>query len=307
MNTPAYVGTLAILAMTLITATACADLDGVTPQNGTSAPADWSPPFVATWNFDEASGTRAASGGSCSAGSDCDLTDNNTVLQDTTNFKEGVASADFTKVNDESLSCLNATCDELIAAPGDSFSYGCFARADVDGSEIHFMEVSNEASGLDGYKLIRGEGLDTIDCQVSDAGGSVTGTGVTDAWPVNVMTHAVCVFDNSADTIQAYINGKTSGSPATQDDVAATSENFYIGTDAGLDINGQTDECFFIKQVLTDAQICRMCSCGIDGDNDIGNEKCLCSGADPTVYAANGRNTTQCGGCTLPSCNAVAP
>jgi len=306
MNTPTYVGTLALLAMTLITATACADLDGVTPQNGTSAPADWSPPFVATWNFDEASGTRAASGGSCSAGSDCDLTDNNTVTQDTTNFKEGVAAADFTRANDESLSCLNATCDELIAPAGGSFTVGCFFRTDDTAGDQGLFDTL-EAGATAGFAITRTTATSLMDFKIADSGGVILMTAGVDSWPLNTWTHLVGRFDNDADAMSVVVNGVQIGGTTTQDDIGASGDPFVIGSNETIDPSGQADECFYIDQALTDAQICRMCSCGIDGDNDIGNEKCLCSGADATVYAANGRNTTQCGGCTLPACNAVAP
>ena len=78
---------------------------------------------------------------------------------------------------------------------------------------------------------------------------------------------------------------------------------------------------------LTDAHVCRICSCGVNG------VACLCDGATPATYAAcstdadcqkfsaqgrcdttsntcQGRNHTTnpgCGACALPACNAAAP
>jgi hypothetical protein len=64
---------------------------------------DWAASFVAIWNFDEASGNRLASGGTCAAGTDCDLTDNNTVSSDAVEKVEGARSAYFDEAGGNSL------------------------------------------------------------------------------------------------------------------------------------------------------------------------------------------------------------
>ena len=61
---------------------------------------------------------------------------------------------------------------------------------------------------------------------------------------------------------------------------------------------GQFDECFVANTAFSDAAICRICSCGLRG------EQCSCSGAS---YASKGRNATHCGNCVLPACNAATP
>src|SRR3990167_8446159 len=82
-------------------------------------------PVVSWWNLDEPSGTRSATGGSC--GADCNLSDINTVSQDTTNRMEGSGATSHATGNLESLSCSDATCDELDSVTG-NVSYGCWAR-----------------------------------------------------------------------------------------------------------------------------------------------------------------------------------
>lgn len=59
----------------------------------------------ALWNLEESSGSRIDSIGNN------DLTDNNTVLNDTVNYKQGVASADFEATNSEYLSIADASLD----------------------------------------------------------------------------------------------------------------------------------------------------------------------------------------------------
>src|SRR3990172_12050712 len=99
---------------------------------------DWSGSFVAWWDLEEGSGTRIATGGTCASGTDCDLTDNNTVGQDTTNFVEGTAAALYVQANNEYLSCTAATCNKLLFT--NSFVAGCWARTvDDTAAERRFM------------------------------------------------------------------------------------------------------------------------------------------------------------------------
>jgi hypothetical protein len=94
-------------------------------------------------------------------------------------------------------------------------------------------------------------------------------------------------------------NVTTAATAATLAD--ASTAKFGIGTGAkGSTGSAFVDECGWEAANLSDAALCRICSCGIDGS------LCMCSG---TTYANSGRNATFCGGCSLAlqNCNAATP
>jgi hypothetical protein len=59
--------------------------------------------------------------------------------------------------------------------------------------------------------------------------------------------------------------------------------------------SGYYDACGWDASNLDNTTLCKICSCGVDGS------ACTCSGAS---YLSSGRNTTACGSCTLPTCDA---
>jgi hypothetical protein len=267
--------------------------------------ADWSASFVAWWSLDEASGTRVAnSSTSCgSAGSDCDLADNNTVTNDTTNKQEGTASASFASANDEHLDCADSTCDELDHSGGTHNStWGCWWRSSTATNQVVIDNLDLSGGGKGGYQMTRQTADERIWCRVADNNSnygifSVTGTAPED----DEWYHLVCrVIGDTADTFQTFIGGELSSSSPQTIETGGDGESFYVGTiDGGSEsMDGELDECFVIHDYLSDAEICRVCSCQIDGS------LCTCDG---TTYVDDGRNSSDCGSCTLPDCDATAP
>jgi hypothetical protein len=118
--------------------------------------------------------------------------------------------------------------------------------------------------------------------------------------PVDTFVHSVCTFSNTAAEIQTWVNGAASAGATTLTDVAAPSGAFQLSTDSvGNEWNGQLDECFVTNIALSALEICRICSCGIDGS------LCACSGS---AYTSNGRHASDCGSCLLPAaCDAAPP
>lgn len=299
------------------TQTCTVDADGVC-DGGADSAADWSASFVAWWDLDESSGTRVATGGACSAGSTCDLTDNNTVTQNTTTEVEGSAAAQFTGANNEYLSCNNGTCDALTDITG-NITFGCWSRADSNVSNhglIHntwsnngyFLRISTNSSGR-------------YDCGVSQGTASQQADTGTSSAVTDTNTHVVCALNDTVE-LQGFVDGVPAGTPNTSLSAmtAPTTQSFQISRSAtSNDWDGMLDECFVIDDFLTDAEICRICSCQIDGS------LCTCAGAS---YLDNGRNSQTCSGgtctgdsntcttnadcgscssCTLPDCDAAAP
>ena len=221
-------------------------------------------PVVAWWSLDEASGTRAASGGSCGdAGSDCDLSESSgdTIEQNTTHYMEGSASATFYTGHQEYLSCTDATCDELDYNGNSTF--GCWVYPTNDTSTMAFMQNGN-ASG--GYALQRISSNDGTQIQIGN-GTSFVSTNDASSQPLNTWTHIIgSTINNTTGRGYVYVNGtlKISYTPGP---MLQGSSNFALSKIS----NGQTwggllDECFSTNITYTNSQICEICRFGLDGE-----------------------------------------
>src|SRR5262249_14713463 len=115
--------------------------------------------------------------------------------------------------------------------------------------------------------------------------------------PVNTWVHVV--VRQVGTTSQTFTNGEARQS-ASRTYPVSTGANFVVGgVDSGAAFPGQVDEAWCAATGLSDLAICRICSCGVRG------EQCTCSG---TSYTSTGRNASACGSCTLPAdCSAVTP
>jgi hypothetical protein len=268
--------------------------------------ADWSASFIAWWSLDEASGTRIANGStSCgSAGSDCDLADNATVTNDTTNKQEGTASASFASTNSEYLDCADGTCNELdMTGSGESFTWGCWWRSGSDVSQMLLDNYDEVGGSKGGYNMERLTVSDRGLCEVRDQNSIYNLLTAIDSMPADDgWVHVACqVTDNGTGSFSTFIDGELSTNlPAVTPETAPDGEDFFLGTQdaATIFMDGELDECFVIDDLLTEAEVCRVCSCQVDGS------LCTCNG---TSYDDDGRNSTECGSCTLPDCDAAAP
>ena len=276
---------------------------------------DWGPAFSGAWSLDEASDgtnpvTRLKSAGSC-PGADCDLTDQQNTLggyapSDAVNKQEGLRSAVFQ--NRQTMDCVLASCNEIIPAGGESVTAGCWARH----TATTYGPVAAAYSGgaIGGWYLDSDQSAASHDSIAFGVGASGATTleakSAAGALPIDAWRHVVGRFDNPANDARVFINGAASGTSAAATDFNASTRPSEFQLGASFDTykwDGNLDECFVIKTPLSDAEICRICSCGVDGS------LCFCEG---TTYATpdsfgKGRNTTECGGCTLPACNAGPP
>lgn len=271
---------------------------------------DWSASFIAVWNLDEASGTRAASGGSCAAGSDCDLTDVDTVGSDATEKIEGARSALFTGGGTESLECADATCDELdftsSGGLGGDYTILEWARCNSTSSDINLVE-NGVLSGLStpngpGYLIQRISTSNRHQAYTNDGSTTLSTGSPPDSMPVDTWTHLGVRFNDTSNLYEALLNGTTSGAPISVTTAVPGTADFklFVGGSVPPGVSCRVDELAIDNAALTNAQICRICSCRIAGT------ACKCGG-DGTVYAVSGDNATRCGSCTLPACNAAAP
>jgi hypothetical protein len=281
------------------------------------APADWSSSFDGIWLLEESSGTRDNTGTCGGTPSDCDLSEVNPPIgNDTTNKMEGSAAADFTAANTEYLTCADATCTTLDYSS--DASWGCWARATQDSQD----RIIDKEDTTDGYRLQR-RSQDEQRCSVEASNVLVHADGANNSWPNdNAYYHVACVFDDVSNTLQPFLNGATSGSGSTANALGASTRDFELSANtSGAAWEGQLDECWTIGDVLTAAEICRICSIQIDGglgwcdDTPTAYEACStdadCNGragaCNTTDSLCTGRNDSKCLGCTLPACNAAAP
>ena len=266
-----------------------ADQEGV--GNGT-APSDWSSSFVAWWNMDETSGNRAQSGGTC--GTDCNLLSASAPGAGTY-AKEGTGSAGFVSDNNENLDCADVTCDELDFTASDVTWGGWFrfTKAHEAGTETFVFENTDASQGY----ASRITTSDTWKCTVATGGTFSPASGSTTLGDGR-WRFLACRYTNSGPILEAMvdINTEATSSPAG---ISGDAGQFEIGLENGnRSIDGDVDMVFVANDILTNAELCRIAACGIDGS------LCSCNGAD---YLDTGYFWRLGGNCTLPACNASAP
>lgn len=256
-----------------------------------TAPFNWAPFLTAVW-YMEQDGTNArvdSASGNCSG--PCNLTAIATIARSATKM-EGDFAATM-----PGTTYMESQRDELdVSSTSTSLTWGCWARP-VASTKMTI--ISKEDGSNDGFFSERRVSTTRLACKVDET----VDLSATSTMPDNTYVHAVCRFSHVNDTIDAFTNAATDGSTSESDIGTTTTEHFRVGTDsvtAGDYFSGQLDECFYTKTALTDASICRICSCGVSGD------KCTCDNGDLTAYVTKGDWTT-CGSCTLPNCNTASP
>jgi hypothetical protein len=261
---------------------------------------DWSNSMIATWNLEqfELSGLTENEAASCQ---DCGLTNVNTVTVDSGDSLIATDSLLFDITNDTSLTCdLTTECEEINFA-GD-VSWGCFAKSVQDAANA-FLGGHGDRS-FDFHRLAAS---DTLRCAVGENASTVqTADADANEWPDATWVHMACTFNDTSNAILPYANANQTGS-GTQANTRSSdgSGNFVLGelASAGtLNFEGNMNECAVDNMVWSASDICRICSCNIDG------RACACFAADPTLWVSQGRRDSLCGGCTLPAnCNIGQP
>ena len=129
------------------------------------------------------------------------------------------------------------------------------------------------------------------------------------ACPAGAWCVVSLVFDDPLDTFCLYVNGRVAscaGMPTITDPVAGTLAYLRFGSSSNSSkLDGLIDESGLrLGEPYTAEEVCRVCSCGIDGS------LCSCDPLAPKFYAAGGGtglNDAQCGSCALPACDLDAP
>lgn len=242
----------------------------------------WVPSMLGVWMLDEASGTRVNLQGNAAL----DLAATGAIAQTTTNKMEGVAAATFTDATTY-LSVTAAPLSNLISP----LSIGCWSRPTASPALGFFAG----RWGTHGY-LLDQEGTNfRFYIRVSSSNTQTSGGGFPS---INTYHHVVGTYSHP--TLTLYVDGVFSGSATSPSPLPTEAVAFQLATsNGGFPYAGQLDECFVTNMALSAASVCRICSCGLRG------EQCSCSGA---TYTSTGRNAASCGSCTLPAdCSAAAP
>ena len=298
---------------------------------------NWSSDFISIWSMDEGTSSDRASNSSASCGSDCDLTPV-AVDQNTSSYQEGSASVELTSASG-SLNATNLQCDADnddsdsldnctdLNITDSSISWGGWVHLNSvlthAGSKGPGDNVLQLMGSYDGGSNDNGYSINHINsgytsvwyCTLDGSQVTATVVGASGAFDVEdygwftAWRYIVCTYDKSTDDLKLYwlytydstykgMYSETTSSVA--DAPTASGENFLIGTTQSDELQSyRLDELFVADIALTATDICRMCSCGIDGS------RCKCSPSDPSTYTDSGDNSDYCGSCTLPNCNSA--
>jgi hypothetical protein len=262
---------------------------GVPGAGSGAAVPSWVPSMLAAWMLDEATGTRVNAQGTTSR----DMLVNAGNPVNSTDRMEGAASMNAT-IGAEALATTD-TFSTLLSP----FSVGCWVKpagtypTSGDGSGAFVMHHW-DISAVGTWHLRRWGAGYALDVKNADSSRSTLATPLS--WPGTTTWHHVAATYVSAGTGRVYVDGAQVAS-TTMGTGTTTANVLYLMNNN--DFFGQLDECWLAAAQLAAASICRICSCGVRG------EQCTCSG---TAFASVGRNATACGSCTLPAdCSAAAP
>jgi len=235
--------------------------------------------LIAAWMLDEASGARVDWKGNAAnnlAGG--------SVGNDTTNKMEGTASALFTG----STTNLNTSSSNALRFLPEPFSCVIWARQ-TSGSGI--KEVLFNAGSGTGWALEYDWSVVKYRVALNTPSSVLIPASNTNA--ANAWFHvAVTRSTGSPGTTSLYINGVIDAGTASAF-VTNGGTEFALGANSGsASMIGQLDEAACYTGALSPAAVCRICSCGVRG------EQCTCSGA---TFTSTGRNAGACGSCALPA------
>lgn len=246
-----------------------------------SEPAEsWYPSVDMVFNFEESAAPYASSGFTSSvnfAGG---------ASTDTTNFMQGSGSLAITTAGSNAGDTVNI---------GSDMTMGCWYRPTGYNFGNQFLLFGDNGGGGTITAALRLTSGGLLDC--SNVASSYTATSTSVA-TLNTWTHLVCRSDSGTNKIEAFVNATNEGNVTGTMNLGLRDLAINHRSNALLRGAGSLDECFVKDGALTDAQICHICSCGIDGS------LCTC---DSGTYTEKGRNATYCGSCTLPTTCGAQP
>ena len=251
----------------------------VTTTTIVSTAPSWVSSTFAAWMLDEASGVRANAKNPPTS----NLSEfGGTIANNTVDKREGAASAEM--VVSRMLS--------YAATPAAPLTFTIWARLGSGNTGIR--EIILNANASTGFALEYDGTATKYRVALNNPSSDILQAGTTTV--AGPWTHLGFVRD--ATTTQLYLNG-TLSAQKTNAFITSTFANMNFSMNTTAAFLGQLDEAGQFNIALSPQAMCRICSCGIRG------EQCTCAG---TAFASTGRNATDCGSCTLPAdCSAAAP
>lgn len=282
---------------------------------------NWENSAIACWGLDQSTGAvRTKKAGTCS-GSACDLDDaasGTTADSATGHYIEGSAAASFAA--NQYLQCADGTCTALEIGSGNSFTaFATVRRTNQTATVNHLFRKMDTSAGA-GWRLYAVNNTTNMTAQIGTSLGALTTlNGTSGTLALNTNTFVGFSFDNTSSSagnvaLVTLAGGSTNDvvtSAGNQADIGDSNQAFSLSFGGGEEWRGQIDLACIYPKVLTAAQLCRICSCGMDGTTGLRDStgtvaSCTCSGSS---YATDGRRTTDCGSCSLTgvACDAAAP
>lgn len=232
---------------------------------------NWAASMLGAWMLDEASGPRYNIQGNTAR----NLNETNGPWGNISDHIEGTAA-----INPSWGGRTLVTTDPALANMAPPFTCGFWVKLGFD-SDRPLESVTGSTSG---FSII----AHIWNWNWSSPGGTANLQTNT---PAGSWSHAA--WKMSGGVLQSYINGQPATN-VTGTYVPNAGTTFVVAPN----INSPMDEVWCAGAALANTSICRICSCGIKG------EQCTCSG---TTYTSSGRNAAYCGSCTLPACNTPTP
>src|SRR3990172_7892369 len=205
--------------------------------------------LIAYWKLEEASGTRYDELNGC-GGSGCDLTDNNTVTQNT-----GIIgnAGEFTMANSEYLSHVD---DADLSVGDNDFTIAAWVYLDskpTGWSGIASHSFNASATGFAWSLNYRGDSFDKYQWYISDGTNTYNvlasnfGSPPTATW-----TYVIGWHNSISNTINIQVNNGTPDSLSWSTGSFDIDENLRVGvTFTNRYFNGRIDSIGFWKRVLT--------------------------------------------------------
>lgn len=251
---------------------------------------DWASSFVAVYKMNDGALTTDSGPNNYTMGTFGGPTVSTTVKI------EGSGAGQFTSSNGMNLA---HSAGPLLNQTGDVTYGGWVHRSDND---TNYVLYSQNIGYVRNYALFS---TPNPRCYIVDSGGNKDALSTvilgTSEW-----RWSACRASMSLTNLDVFVDGVKDGAGTTiagtglaggTNDILGIPRDEHTGA-SGLD--GYVDEIFVHGGALTDAALCRICACGVDG------LLCTCDG---TAFATTGRRVTSCGSCSLSglSCNAATP
>jgi len=252
------------------------------------------PNCVALWRFESGALTTDSIGTNT-------LTDFNTVGVNTSEYKEGSASADLEASNDECFYITDANLSsDFPLKDGDTnkkISVCCWARAENLGSYAGFFGKFENTSGKYCIKLLWGTTGPSILLQIGHTGGTATETLYDGgSLSTNRWYHLAVTFDDSDKSWKLVVWDDTAGSKiinasgTATNNISISDAPFLVGdiatssgTPQGVTWDGELDEFVVFKDILTSDEIDEIRAGTYDFDVEV---SATCPSFTLTPYAA---------------------